>query len=50
MFCKRYLAPNPPDHPIVNREELEPIGAASRVYLEEDMSALEAAEQARASV
>lgn len=33
-----------------NREELEPIGAASRVYLEEDMSALEAAEQARASV
>ena len=33
-----------------NPETLEPIGAASRVYLEEDMSALEAAEQARASV
>lgn len=33
-----------------NPEELEPIGVASRVYLEEDMSALEAAEQARASV
>jgi twitching motility protein PilJ len=33
-----------------NPEELEPIRVASRVYLEEDMSALETAEQARASV
>tara|TARA_R110001592_G_scaffold337300_1_gene623577 strand:+ start:187297 stop:189375 length:2079 start_codon:yes stop_codon:yes gene_type:complete len=31
-------------------EELEPIGVAPRVYREEDMSALEASEQARASV
>lgn len=31
-------------------EELEPIGAVPRVYLEEDMSALEGATQARASV
>jgi twitching motility protein PilJ len=31
-------------------DELEPIGVATRVYREEDMSALEASEQARASV
>jgi hypothetical protein len=31
-------------------DELEPIGVAPRVYREEDMSALETSEQARASV
>lgn len=39
-----------PEAAVAERDELEPIGAAARVYREEDMSALESAEQNRATV
>ena len=43
-------AVNPAKDVSAELDELEPIGVAPRVYREEDMSALEASEQARASV